>query len=442
MRASVLFSVLLFSICGYSQDSLNVNFDSFEIPNSPAFILLDEAPTTIQRPNSTRAFALDLLQDVQDDGVLENIAVEVTPFWLIKHKSMNPQKFYGIREAADGKAEGYNPFAKLKLASISAAYVNSGDSIVNFSLGVRTTLIEIKRKEDIQAYKDALSETQRFLSNTADYNEEFTSTCKIPKPENYDTVEEFKSSMEEFLQVCKKPESGDFNSAEEFRNANDKYRKNCLCMEPRRDDYATEFEYKSALDSFRNARNEFITAKEKEAGFDLDQFDQRFQEIINRKPILAIDLAAAYNHRFFSGTFNDNGAGRLGVWSTFTLSSYLSQNNKTDYLNIYAFFRYLNETNRGMVPIGMDDRFNAFDIGVKGELEFNKLAVGYEYINRTGDMEGYRSAGTIKYKLLNDVYLTGSFGNNFAETDDLISLFGIKWGVNSKLQSMDVTSSE
>lgn len=442
MRTLLIILALLFTFHGFSQDSLNVNFESFEIPNSPAFILLDEAPTSIQRPNSTRAFALDLLQDVTDDGVLENIAVEVTPFWLIKHNSMNPKKFYGIRDANAEGTEGFNPFAKLKLASISAAYVNSGDSIVNFSVGVRTTLIEIKRKEDIQAYKDALSETQRFLSNTADYNEEYTSTCKIPKPENFDSVDEFKTSMEEFLNVCKKPQSGNFNSAEEFKKANDDYRKNCLCMEPRRDDYGTEFEYKSALDNFRKGRNDFISAKEKEKGFDLDAFDQRFQEIVNRKPILAIDLAAAYNHRFFSDTFNDNGAGRIGVWSTFTLSSYLSQNNKTDYLNIYAFFRYLDETNRGMVAAGMDERFNAFDIGVKGELEFNKLAIGYEYINRTGDMEGYRSAGTIKYKLLNDVYLTGSFGNNFSETDDLISLFGIKWGINSKLQSIGVASSE
>ena len=47
---------------------MEISFNNLEVPNTPAFILLDEAPTSIQRPNSTRAFALDLIQDVTEDG--------------------------------------------------------------------------------------------------------------------------------------------------------------------------------------------------------------------------------------------------------------------------------------------------------------------------------------------------------------------------------------
>ena len=130
-----------------------ISFDNLEVPNTPAFILQDEAPTSIQRPNSTRAFALDLLQDVTEDGVLGNIAVEVTPFWMIRHTNVTPEKYYGIITEEDGSVS-QNFFSKLRLASVSAAYMKSADSITNISIGVRTTLFEIKRQDDIKAYKD------------------------------------------------------------------------------------------------------------------------------------------------------------------------------------------------------------------------------------------------------------------------------------------------
>lgn len=475
MRRFILSLILVSCTNLFSQDGDgNVTFENFNIPNTPAFILMDEAPTIIQRPNSTRAFALDILQNIEEDGVLDNIGVEVTPFWMIKrNERMNPLNFYGIKNEDGKTGKKQNIFSKLRLASVSAAYVKTSDSITNVSLGVRTTLLELKRKDDIDAYMTTLGNAQDLLSKFADIQEEYSNQINHLEPKKEDFFSQegqskvISSNLLEYEQFTR-PQRRDFETDAEFTSALDQFEmernawieKKCQeafdravqefvieykkYQDPEPDNYNTTEELDAARKEFRAKRQEWVAQRKKETGLtaELKENKEAFRDIVNRKPLLALDLAAAYNHRFFSTTFNDNGAGRFGIWSTFTLSSYLSQNNKTDYLNIYAFFRYLDETNRGMVPIGMDDRFNAFDIGVKGELEFNKLSVGYEYINRTGDMEGYRSAGTIKYELLNDVYLTGSFGNNFSETDDLISLFGIKWGINSKLQSMDISAIE
>ena len=448
MKRTLLLIILCTLHIGVAQETGEINFENLEIPNTPAFILLDEAPTSIQRPNSTRAFALDLLQNLKDDGVLDNIAVEVTPFWMIQHTKMSPEKFYGIKTDTESKLTRQNPFAKLRLASVSAAYIKSADSILNMSIGARATIFEIKRKNDVEAYRSVLNETQQFLSNTFNYFEEYTEFCKVPKAENYDDLASYQTALSEFNKACAsqpaKPDAPITDEKREaYKEAMKTYRITCYCMQPERGDFGTDFEYDAAMKKFNSDRDAYISKREKESGFDLDAFDARFQEIVNRKPVFAVDLAVAYNQRFYGNTFNDNSAGRFGVWSTLTFNAFLdSKPLHTDFLNIYGFVRYLDDTARGVIPGASDDRFNAFDIGIKGELEFKKLIVGYEYIDRSGDMEGYRSTGVIQYKLVDDFYLTGSFGNNFSETNDIVTVFGIKWGINSALQNIIIDAVE
>ncbi len=389
MKPLILFALCLTWQLSWSQGDNSISLDNLEVPNTPAFILLDEAPTTIQRPNSTRAFAIDLLQDISDDGLLGNIAVEVTPFWMVQHKNMTPLKFYGISPSDGTSVQKQNPFAKLRLASVSAAYVKSPDSIVNVSVGVRTTVFEIKRSMDIDDYLNVYNEIHDLLYKDADYAEAFEEEMNYPEPEE--------------------------------------------------DQFANKPQYLVALQTFRKARSEYIDKREKQDGFERGEYVKKFQEIVNRKPAVAVDIAVAYNQRFYGNTFNNNGSGRFGVWSTVVASTFLDKDpTSSNYVNIYGFVRYLNDDSPMAVATNSDERFNAFDIGIKGELEFKKLIMAYEYIDRSGDMEGYRSVGTIKYQLWNDIVITGSFGNNFELTDDLVTLFGIKWGLNHPLQKLIV----
>ena len=369
----------------WSQDTgtTQISLDNLEVPDNPAFILLDKAPATISRPNSTRALGLTLLQDIVSSGTLDNIAFEVTPFWMIKNENNSALKFYGV-----DKNKNQNVFSKLKLASVSMAYIKGDDSIINMALGVRTTIFEVKRKEDINDYFTAYSKIEKSLFQDQDLFEE------------YDKIS----------------------------------------PEPEEDDYTTQALYVTALQAYRVARETYVEKRKKDLNLDKDEAGNTMQEIINRKPAIAVDLAVAYNHRFLQSEFDSNGFGRFGIWSTTAVSLFLDKSKDNyDYVNIFGFVRYLKEENNAILTgAAVNEQFNAFDIGLKAELEFEKLSVAYEYINRSGDLEGYRSVGSIRYQVLGDIFISGSFGNNFEEQNDVIALFGIQWGVNNALQQIGV----
>ncbi len=390
---SLLLLLLAYSMFGQDKETasfIGFSMTDLEIPNSAAFVLLDAAPETIQRPNSTKAFGLSLLQDIATDGILKNIAIEATPFWLTQNRNRSALKYYGV-----DKSGVQNPFSKLKLASFSAAYVKDTDSIVNVAIGGRVTLFELKRKTIVLEYLSTYKEIENLISHVSDVVEE-----------EYD---------------AKNPEPDCFGEP------------NCDKIldewDQKRNEYKKMIRNRITLDGGQSLMDEVDDSK---------GYSEKMEEIVQTKPWLAVDLAAAYNHRIMNNEFNNNKFGRIGMWGTVALNTKWESDN---YINFYGFVRYLMESeNEALNNVAPDDRFNAFDIGVKGEFELAKLTVGYEYISRSGDLEGYRSAGTIKYQLLENIFLTGSFGNNFEKKDDLISLFGIQWGVNNSNQKLGVTN--
>ena len=380
---SICYSVLSFSQNSSDDSNSTVSLLDMEVPDSPAFILLDKAPQTIQRPNSTRALGVSLLHDIVTEGTLNNMAIEVTPFWMTQHPNITALKFYGI-----DKDLKQNPFSKLKLAAVSMAYMKDKDSIINVSFGVRATVFELKRESDIKDYYKSYSNIESILFSGLDCIDDYGNTNPEPEEEDYDTT----------------------------------------------------VLYAAALQTYRLARTAYVQTCEQNKGVDRDTYSNEMQDIINRKPAIAVDLSAAYNHRFLDNAFDSNGFGRFGVWSTTAVSLFLDKDQKSNnYVNIYGFLRYLHEKN-DIVSGASLEPYNAFDLGIKGEVEFDKLSVGYEYINRSGDLEGYRSAGTIRYQVMDDVFITGSFGNNFEKQDDVISLLGIQWGFNHPLQSIGIPS--
>ncbi len=380
MKKYITVLVLFYSVLFTAQtDNQTFTFDAvnLEIPNAPAFVLLDAAPTTIQRPNSSRALGISLIQDIANDGILDDISVEVTPFWMTRSLKRSALSFYGI----DKNLKQY-PFSKLKLASISAAYVKSPDSIINISMGARATVFELKRKSDIIDYYDTYTEIEKLTTKILDFQDEYEETHPEPDCENDGT---------------------DSNCTKQW-------------------------------EVYNNGLINFLQEKIKERAGKYG-YTSKMQEIINRKPAFALDVAVAYNQRFSEDHFNDNGFGRFGVWGTAAASVFLDQ-SKFNYLNIYGFVRYLKGERQTFAMV--DNNYNAIDLGIKAELEFKKLVVGYEYINRSGDLESYRSAGNIKYQAFENIFLTGSFGNNFSGQDDLITLFGVQWGLNGVSQLLGI----
>ncbi|TPD69946.1 hypothetical protein [Flavobacterium microcysteis] len=156
-----------------------------------------------------------------------------------------------------------------------------------------------------------------------------------------------------------------------------------------------------------------------------------FAEIL-RKPMFTLDVAAAYSLLYPDNKFSNNQSDRLGFWSTATFSLKMGKEN---YINFYAFGRYLQDDAVYQKSLAdYSNTFNYFDYGGKTQLDFKKLSVGYEYIKRTGDGDDYRSVGLVQYKINDNLYLRGGFGKNFESEsgDDLMTLFGIRWGFDKK----------
>jgi hypothetical protein len=155
-----------------------------------------------------------------------------------------------------------------------------------------------------------------------------------------------------------------------------------------------------------------------------------FAEIL-KKPLLSLDLAAAYSTLYSDNTHGNNQQDRIGVWSTLTFSPKVENN----YLNLYGFIRYIKDNSvYSNLTSSYSDQIEYFDYGCKIQIDINAISFGYEYIKRNGDGNNFRSVGIIQYKISSNYYLTGGFGKNFiSDSDkDLVSLLGIRWGINKK----------
>lgn len=150
-----------------------------------------------------------------------------------------------------------------------------------------------------------------------------------------------------------------------------------------------------------------------------------------KKPLLMLDLAAAYSTLYADNTHGNNQQDRTGVWSTLTFSPKAGDN----YLNLYGFIRYIKDNSVfNNLTLNYSDQFEYFDYGCKIQIDVDALSFGYEYIKRNGHGKDYRSVGIVQYKINSNYYLTGGFGKNFTSdsSKDLVSLLGIRWGINKK----------
>jgi len=150
------------------------------------------------------------------------------------------------------------------------------------------------------------------------------------------------------------------------------------------------------------------------------------------KPLFRVDGAIGYSTLFKENSINSGTANRVGSWLTAEASVILnegSENAHNNYINLLFTARYVEDG----FNIGSNQAyFSRFyrDFGGKLEFEFGKLQFGYEYISRNGVTNGERSVGTIKFSVNKDISLIGGFGKDFPDDENLITIFGINWGLN------------
>lgn len=336
-----------------------------EIPTSPGFILLDQAPSSIERPNSPKAFAISAINSfTESNGLPKNYAAEFTPFWFFKHPKMNVLKYAGY------KMNKQLPFSSLKLVSLSVAYINKTDTptssiINNISVGARTNIIKIRSKNNLKEISEANTNSVNQLKKINDLIVERIGPGNPIDPEGY--------------------------------------RKQLL----------------KYMVFFQDSLKEEIEAKRK-----------KISDAILQKPLFALDGAVAYNTFFRNSDFSTQRFGRFGAWATMNLSLNINKKN-TSYCNFYVLGRYLSDgTTKN--SIGEYQIQNFMDLGGKLEIEIDKFSLAYEYIYRSNkNSNTFRSTGLLKYRISDNLFLTGAFGKNFGNSNNLVSLLGINWGFST-----------
>lgn len=163
----------------------------------------------------------------------------------------------------------------------------------------------------------------------------------------------------------------------------------------------------------------------------VDERFKKYQKTI--KPIFKIDAAGAYSNLFIDNSVNSNTVNRLGAWLTGEFSLIINeddeQSSTNNYINLLITARYIEDGFNS--SDGLEFSTNYYrDFGGKISMDMGKFSFGYEYISRNGSVSSKRSVGNISFAIDKNITLTGGFGKDFNLTDNLLTLFGVNWGIN------------
>ena len=379
---AILFTLicLLFSPVLSGQE---IGLKDLAVPNSPAFVLTDLTPSTVQTPGTPKTFVLGIAQSFQSSagGFPQNYSAEFAPYWWFRGDDRNIYALAGIKTMRNDSGKMIilpqeNVFSGLKFTSISLAFLNKDlipDTISLsqkiFSFGFRTTFLKIHQKGYAESIKGKIDnwhlETQKIL----------------------------KDINEELITAIRKKDSA---------------------------------KIAALLQQLLTAPKTTEIAKE-------------INDLMSEKPVFEWDIAAAYAAYGVNDTVWKTG--RYGVWTT--LSSYLPLNlggakPNRNYLNLNVILRYMGDHYQKN-DLGYLAKINNLDLGGKLALEFDLFSVGieslYRYSNGLANTQN-RTVGMINYKVADNVYINGAFGKNFKSSDRLIVLFGINWGFGNESVSL------
>jgi hypothetical protein len=195
-------------------------------------------------------------------------------------------------------------------------------------------------------------------------------------------------------------------------------------------------DYKEKIQAFINGISEDKELKSCEA---------EIKEIIERKPIFAVEFASALNWTFAGNDFSSNQLSLFGAWLTAAYSQSLSADSKetNKYCNLIALLRYTYDNSPDGNPYTFSSNINLLDIGARLAFEFNQLTVSGEFIYRSAPSEAFntnRASGLVMYSISEKVYLLASFGKNFGNENNLIAQFGLNLGFGTGYEKVVVVN--
>ncbi|HRI85743.1 MAG TPA: hypothetical protein PK536_09900, partial [Ignavibacteria bacterium] len=169
----LLVMFVCFTADSYSQNkSEELTFQNLETPSSPGFILLDEAPASIERPTTPQGFGISLIGFFKGTGG----AMEFAPYWLTSHPLLTAEKMTS------------NNFPFLYNLSVSVTYVKE-DNNNYLTGGFRTRVYQSYGKSQTDKLKTIKNEIGIELSES---------------PEDLD-LEKIEQLRKDYVSITEKP---------------------------------------------------------------------------------------------------------------------------------------------------------------------------------------------------------------------------------------------
>ncbi|KJD36824.1 hypothetical protein PW52_04110 [Tamlana sedimentorum] len=395
MKRFYIFFLVFLGFMQSKQAQTSISDFNFESTTNPAFTLVDETPTAINSPENIKSLAVYAYNGFSNG----NIALESNPYWIIPNKK--DRSYYDYRGIKLNNKGAYyiNPFNGIKTnSSFSFGYITKqfdgyAEEKKVASVGVRTALFQFYNQNKTKGLVDILERTRAPYSNEA--LQKFNGTLVFLN------LIVTKFDAEEYIINNKIPQN--------FIDAANNF-------------LANNSEFNSSYPDGKSLANAYF----KEIADRIVNFYYNPKDI---KPFLRIDAALAYGMLFKDNNIASN-VNRFSSWLTldFAINLIKKENLRSknaNYLHVYCIAKYVDDgfiANQGVF----------WDYGGKVELEFHKLKFAYEYLKRDGFGKQYRSVGNINYQVFKKVSLTGAFGKDFPEDNNLITLLGVNWDLDFK----------
>jgi hypothetical protein len=147
MKKHSFLILLILSSCKLFAQSGPVKLNDLNIPTSPAFVFLDKAPASIEKPNNPKALSFSLMSLVNSSG-----AIEFTPYW------------FKNRPAYTFTDDVKNASPILQTLAFSLA-TTKNEKTTFLSAGFRTQLFRIYSPYNQKIIKDKMNDIVAELSN-------------------------------------------------------------------------------------------------------------------------------------------------------------------------------------------------------------------------------------------------------------------------------------
>lgn len=373
---AIIFSLL--SVAGAQAQNNNntVDLKELSVPSAPALKLIDAATTLAETYNTPKQFSVGIVQAFNNaQGWPQNYALQTTPYWWF-----NPNKSVYSLLGYDMNTKKENIFSGLQFTNVSFGFVKKDmvpDAVTMnqnvFTVGVNATVIKVHSKQYIKK-----------LSAKVDAW--------------HDSAQVDMAQILANIPVTATPAEAQAILTQAANNA----------------------KLKSTM------------------------IAQDIREMVNEKPIFVWDLSGAM--AMYSGADTVWEMGRGGLWTSMAVyvplhsKEAIANTGAKNYLDLVLYGRYMND-NFAQLENGQIGMSAAFDAGGKIAFEFDKITLGaegaYRYYSDAADLESHRLVGFVSYQVGDNLYLNGTFGNDFSfNKPGLLTLLGLNWGFGSEKVSL------